>query len=45
MAAERPCFIDARMKLDGMRSIPVGRIMDVMPNQKAIAMRWKIKKF
>jgi len=26
------------MKLDGMRSKPVGRIIDVTPNQKAIAL-------
>lgn len=36
MVAERPCFIDAKTKLAGMRSKPVGRIIDVMPNQKAI---------
>jgi hypothetical protein len=25
-----------------MRSRPVGRIIDVMPNQKAIAMGWQL---
>lgn len=39
VAAKRPCFVDARMKLAGMRSRPMGRIIEVMPNQKAIAVR------